>query len=631
MTLAAVRHILLIIAAWSAVSFRPARAEPGQPPAEKFAVILRSSSAETPGPEDTGVLLHALERNDYQGVPVRGRSTPQAPATELSVRMLINALLGRPGGANAVFYYQGPLRLEGGWAKIGQADAEIDVAALAERSGRLRRDRFSITLLLDVVSQNSPGEIEAAVAKAVQPVDTNLHVLLGRREPSVAASPSPMIPALRRALTYDREADRDGNGAVSLTELGAYIKRRLSGEMDIACISARQSDRPLQIARPRPPSLDERIDDFSDELAGVLKSAGVSAVAIPDFEEQAAIEASADAPSLPGYSGPLVPYITRQVRRRAGQAVRNVRMVNERPGEIADAGSVTALAVATVRVAWEKQPVSVDLGGHVTVFQGDAIRRTVVLPPATARLSLDEAGMSGRLNMSPKAALSAGIPWAIDDFDAPPALAPHPMADPGFPLRAYLESKGARLEHSFSADGRRMMVDLGEGDEYTIVVENRTQRDLFLRLLVDGRNTLPDRADDGDALEPAQYVNLTRARCWFCEAGRTYRIAGFYTRVDSEPSADETTGQWKTFRVTDIRDVSPQGDFRAQLGIITAAFYLPVERAKSSMASQPQFATCMGSEEESTLAVYRGDLGPGPLLGDAPINIHYGFQGDGEH
>ena len=151
-----------------------------------------------------------------------------------------------------------------------------------------------------------------------------------------------------------------------------------------------------------------------------------------------------------------------------------------------------------------------------------------------------------------------------------------------------------------------------------------------LRLLVDGRNTLPDCADDEEVYEPAQYVSLTRARCWFCEAGETYRIAGFYTQIDEEVSATDTTGRWQAFRVTDVGNVLPEENYWGQLGIITAAFYEAVAKANSSMAFQPRFATCPGSAGSGTLNVYGGELGPGALIGEAPINIRYGFRTDGD-
>ena len=75
-----------------------------------------------------------------------------------------------------------------------------------------------------------------------------------------------------------------------------------------------------------------------------------------------------------------------------------------------------------------------------------------------------------------------------------------------------------------------------------------------------------------------------------------------------------------------MNDVSPKGEYREQLGIVTAAFYQVVEKDKSSMASQPHFATRLGPAGTGKIEPYEGNKGPGNLIGEAPINIHYGFK-----
>jgi hypothetical protein len=481
-----------------------------------------------------------------------------------------------------------------------------------------------VAVLLDITSENSLEEITEAIARADPTAKANRNILIVLRPPTDKKASSTLVPLLCRALTYDgAAADSDADGVIRLQELEAFLRKEPSDAQIAAIPSSSDAFLFLQQAA----NLDDVIEDFGDQLASVLQEHGVSAAVIPDFREEQQSDREV-------CSGPLGAFLAERIRRHVGRASEDTILVAGSRSKL-DANHSNVAGIDAVFQLDLKPPTDppsfVALSGTVAIAKNGVPGNAVPLRMIRGPLTIDEVGMSGHVNMSPKSAVAAGIRWTIEDLDAPPAKAPHPMADAEFPLRVSLTSpEGKPYETTFSDDKRRMHVKIAKGDKYAIQIENKTGQDLFLRLLVDGRNTLPDRTADGDAFEPASFVNLTRARCWFCEKGRTYRVDGFYTQAGEKGAASDE-GRWKAFCVADVGDVLPQGEQREQLGIITAAFYQAVEKENSPMASQPEFATRMGSEGTGKVEVYAGDSGPGALIGDSPINIHYGFQDNGDH
>jgi hypothetical protein len=157
------------------------------------------------------------------------------------------------------------------------------------------------------------------------------------------------------------------------------------------------------------------------------------------------------------------------------------------------------------------------------------------------------------------------------------AEAPHPLANPKFPLRVrvMVKTPGKRLpqERYGVFRGNDMFVPLAKDEVYEIWVENRTGQLVLMRLLVDGLNTLPELVTTkGVAVyETAARVDLDEARHWNLDPqqARLFAIRGFVTQTGA-------AGRLREFKVVDAQEsVAARQKFTDQLGIITAAFYAP--------------------------------------------------------
>ena len=93
----------------------------------------------------------------------------------------------------------------------------------------------------------------------------NLHVLIGQRKPGSGSCPTQMIRDLRQVLTYNREADRDDDGAVSVAELDGFLRESLQDAYDVASIAPSEGGASMPIAWLHPSCLDDAIDDISNE------------------------------------------------------------------------------------------------------------------------------------------------------------------------------------------------------------------------------------------------------------------------------------------------------------------------------------------------------------------------------
>jgi hypothetical protein len=211
----------------------------------------------------------------------------------------------------------------------------------------------------------------------------------------------------------------------------------------------------------------------------------------------------------------------------------------------------------------------------------------------------------------------------IPRLDQRAARERHPLSDPQFPYRVRIMVNGR--ERRGTAVGNDWYVSLSKGEVYQIRVENRDQDRVFLRLLVDGLNTLPDKPAAKDiAVEPAgakptrlpaQRVNLDEAFPWLLEpsgqgqTARPYAIKGFYSKT-GEPA------EWNEFEVVDAAmSVAAHRQFTDQIGLITAAFY-------SFVGTRGGPGTGFGKRQTGTTAQYKyREEDVGRLL--AVVNIHY--------
>jgi len=171
-------------------------------------------------------------------------------------------------------------------------------------------------------------------------------------------------------------------------------------------------------------------------------------------------------------------------------------------------------------------------------------------------------------------------------------------------------------------------VPLSKGEIYEIWVENRTDAPVLMRLLVDGLNTLPEKAPPkGLAVEetaspavylPAQRVNLGDARAWLIDPSESPVVAvrGFFFETGEKGACNE-------FIIVDAPDsLASRQQFTDQLGLITAAFYAPAP-GKRGLGTSPGAGPISGTGAGSVLKQGSGvhDLQVGNLL--AVVHIRY--------
>ena len=169
---------------------------------------------------------------------------------------------------------------------------------------------------------------------------------------------------------------------------------------------------------------------------------------------------------------------------------------------------------------------------------------------------------------------------------------------------------------------------LKTGDRVAIHVENWLPSRVFMRLLVDGKNTLPDRVGDKGVPGAARYVNLTSARAWLLEPAigpnkpRINQVAGFYRHLTGDkqqdaknapttkPEFETSTAIYNAFVVGNPieRTKHPESGID-ESGTITVAFYMPVPRDKKQ-GHGTYLPLVGGPEKEDSVEIYKGDLGP---------------------
>lgn len=610
--------------------------------AERYAVLLGVPSAREETDGAVRELTWSLQRNGYQRLPNRPVATWMLDATRPACLALpVNLLKFRPAGGELLVVCTSSLSLDGDVVRLSANEGPgVNLFDVLEPLAKLEPRVWSINVVL-VASSVAPWDTLLAVLRSRIP--QSLSALIGQSLGDDTGTSDKMFTAMRRVLSYDRRADEDRDGVVTMAELGRRLRHCLAGHVRIGWVAAREGKQ-IRFARYEASTLEEAVGDLGEQLAEIVQRKANHRVAIPDFPVVLA-DGRVDA------AGFLHRFLVEQLRSWLAarsyaahivphdQLVSSLNMAGLTPASSDDdlvklgttVGAAGPLAIlrGEGRLDVASSPPTLDLEFRVVCVRFDGVVDSVPLAPLRATLVRDEAAMSGAWNMSPKRDTFPGLDWDIGALGGPVDLAPHPMSNPEFPLRVHLRQAGRNVMETFSDDKRQLYAKVVPEKDYEIMVENRTGQDLFLRLLVDGRNTLPDRSfEEGGPLRAAQYVSLTTARCWFCEKDQPeYRIRGFFNVIEAsgEPA---TNAVFQTFRVTDAqlaRDESAGSRYRQQLGVITAAFYEAVGKEASPMAARPQYATVPGATGHTTVETYSGSQAPGRLLGDAPINIHYGF------
>ena len=221
----------------------------------------------------------------------------------------------------------------------------------------------------------------------------------------------------------------------------------------------------------------------------------------------------------------------------------------------------------------------------------------------------------------------------------------HPMADKAAPFKARIERiDGLDLpEPEFSENKRHLYYKVPQGTKYQIVFETKAKRPLFVRVLVDGLNTLPDTPTlepcrDGDSFVTpassargrklqAQPVNLSRAAAWYCRKDQEqFVFNGFLESVAVKDNQGKA--KLREFVVTDApaSEAWKQGNTN-DIGIVTVAVYSPIHKAQS-MGPRAHSGTALGALRTEKIDVYSGDEVPGELL--TVIQLRYGIAPENE-
>jgi len=189
------------------------------------------------------------------------------------------------------------------------------------------------------------------------------------------------------------------------------------------------------------------------------------------------------------------------------------------------------------------------------------------------------------------------------------APVPPVWEQPDCPFDAYVLVDGKRTRQPTKLKDGVCYVPLARGDKYTIgftckerkqeakrpvpharalPVQEEPMPFAFVRVLVDGRNVLPEPVDvrrngidtawGQITCRMAKPVDLDHARPFVIPRPNTYAINGFVERI---PTDGQSMATARRFTVSDAppKDVRDEERIRDQTGIITVAFYQPVRRS----------------------------------------------------
>jgi hypothetical protein len=195
-----------------------------------------------------------------------------------------------------------------------------------------------------------------------------------------------------------------------------------------------------------------------------------------------------------------------------------------------------------------------------------------------------------------------------------------------FGVRPINKPNAGYVKRDIETKGGEYVLPLSKGEEFQIMIKCETEREVFVRALVDGLNTLAQREKitvKGDALEvsgPAgegdyvvmPRVSLENAKSWVMNYPKPtnsfYVIQGFY-------EANGKNSTLRRFQVVDADEsAAARKNYTDQLGLITIGFFEPVPRGRE-VGVRP------GAKEKVEIEKYSGNKVPGPMM--AVYNIRY--------
>lgn len=434
-------------------------------------------------------------------------------------------------------------------------------------------------------------------------------------------------------------ADKDNNGQVDIDELYSFVFRNVAQtanarfsrpQTPVRIIRTGVTGEPV-VVKLQPQGLRQILADMAETLADAIEERKLPKVGILEFTNDTKL-----GELLGADYGALGKWCAQELEQKlmdygAGRfnvvdRTRLRRALQTQGFSIDDLGDPKAL-----------ERLSANSGGMPVIALGVLRNRTgraVNLQCKLLQTDSDEyAGLAGgtaMLNESEWAMLGRSVqvlpadrrPSAPSGDEAPKPIedqvverldqranGPHPLQDPKFPFRIWLQVRGKPVKGVFK--GNDYFVPLSKGDVYEIYVENRSGQTVAMRLLVDGLNTLPEeeKTKGVKTMLWGQRVNLDEARAWELDPNYSTinAVRGFVTETGPQ-------GKLKEFTVVDAeKSLAARQQFTDQIGLITAAFYTP-------KAGSRGLGTEAGTERDENIAKSKG-IECGNLLG--VVHIRY--------
>ena len=141
---------------------------------------------------------------------------------------------------------------------------------------------------------------------------------------------------------------------------------------------------------------------------------------------------------------------------------------------------------------------------------------------------------------------------------------PHPLSDNSFSYP--IAVRVGKTVREPAIVGGRAVVELNAGEEYSILLQNKSAKGVYVALYIDGVNSINQQLISPENLETKNH--------WFLESNSGLRGIGGWFTISAESKASGAAQQFKTFKVVDREEsVAAAQGFQDSIGMITALFY----------------------------------------------------------
>ena len=456
-------------------------------------------------------------------------------------------------------------------------------------------------------------------------------------------------------------ADFDNDRVITCEEIAQYLQDNVSW---VAEASLEKKQNPIvlnenagkDIQLPlRAIALTRLIDDVAEQIDLQMRVEKFKQVGIPEFTT------GMDNTFQPEY-GLLPRWIAESLRETLGRKARKNKsnyeiLTDNAMREVLKSKGLTPDDLGTEKTTNLKvggEPLPLLVVGKVNMFSETGLSMRANLLDTARKHEVGYAGGTALLNKSDIAMTGVSAKFQVVNPSQPnkpttyveePLLGlvpqnqqqetqqmlgqPHPLANKDNPFKVTVEVRrvgtGRYVKRDFVFDGENCYLPLNKGEEYQIRFNNASGKDIFVRLLVDGLNSLSQSMDtkakgayvealdvEGEDVQGemtfAPRVALDEARAWFVDANKEIWFQGFY-------DANGKSDSMGRFQIVDAdQSIAARKNYTEQLGLITIAFYGPAPKKRG-------IGTYTTPQERIQLKYYQGNQQPGEML--AVFNIRY--------